>query len=251
MAARLSLLALVTLALSTPPVRAQELPPADSLIREYVEAIGGREAYLSATSVRTIGTVQIQAMGLTGEFELLQLAPDRSLLRAIIPGVGEIVNAYDGEVGWNIDPLTGPRVLDGAELEARAERASFLGVLRDPSIVPERETVELTERGGRECWRVRLVWSSGRESFDCYSAESGLLVASEETQMSQMGEIEVSLTYDDYREVEGGVRLPMKVVQEGMGQSQLLVVDEVELDPLDPADFEPPQAIRTLLDGGA
>ena len=29
----------------------------------------------------------------------------------------------------------------------------------------------------QECWKVKVVWKSGRETRDCYSTASGLLIA--------------------------------------------------------------------------
>lgn len=241
---------LFTVALVTAPVphaEAQELPPADSLVQAYVEAIGGHEAHTSPVSIRTVGTVRMAAMGLSGDFELLQYAPDRMLLRVSVGGIGQIQSGFDGDVAWSIDPLAGPRILEGAELEASRERADLLAGVRDSSLVPTRETMGLTEYDGDACWRVRLEWASGRESFDCYSTETGLLIASEDQQVSQMGEIQITTTFDDYQEFDGGMYLPTRMVQQGMGQVQEMIVEAVEVNTLAPEALDPPSSIRTLM----
>ncbi len=231
----------------TGPAWAQQLPTADEIIESYVEAIGGREAHTTPESVRSTGTIEMLALGIEGEFEVLQLPPNRMLTRVVLPGVGEILSGFDGEIGWSVNPLMGAMVMEGAELAEARERADILSGIRDVSVVPQRETVELTDYEGEACWRVRLQWISGRESFDCYSERDGLLIASEDSQTSPMGVIQVTTRFSDYREFHGMV-VPTRLVQTSMGQVQEMQVREVYIGGVVPADVAPPAAIRTLLD---
>ena len=228
------------------PLAGQQLPPANEVIDAYVEAIGGRAAHTSPASIRSTGTIEMPAIGMQGEFEVLQLPPDHMLTRILLPGVGEILSGFDGENGWSVDPLMGAMVMEGQELAEARERANLLANLRDPVVVAERETVELAEYDGESCWMVRLVWISGRESFDCYSRQTGLLIASEDSQTSPMGKIEVTTRFSDYEEFHGMI-LPTKMVQTAMGQVQEMFVREVEIDGVDAATLAPPLSIRTLL----
>ncbi len=237
----------VTLLLGTgAPLAAQPLPSADEVIETYVEAIGGRDAHVSPVSIRSAGTIEMPAMGMRGEFEVLQLLPDQMLTRISLPGVGEILSGYDGRTGWTVNPLSGAMLMTGQELAQTRERAQSLASLRDSVVVPERETVGLTEYGGESCWKVRLIWVSGRESFDCYSGETGLLIASEDSQASMMGEVPVTTRFSDYQEFHGMV-LPTRLVQTALGQVQEMLVREVEVDSVDPASLDPPSSIKTLL----
>ena len=231
------------------PAIAQPLPAADRVIDAFVQAIGGRAAHLSPTSIRSSGVIEMPGMGIRGEFEVLQFAPDQMMTRVVVPGVGEILSGFDGEVGWSVNPLTGSMVMEGGELAETSERANILAGLRDREVIPERETVELSEYDGEGCWRVRLVWLSGRESFDCYSQDTGLLIASEDSQTSPMGILGVVTRFSDYREFHGMI-LPTRLVQSSMGQVQEMLVREVEIDRLDAYALAPPPSIRTLLDDG-
>lgn len=230
-----------------PPLSAQALPSADDLIDSYVAAIGGREALTSPTSIRTTGSLEMPAMGMQGRFELLQVLPDESIMRVSVPGLGEIETGFDGRDGWSVNPMTGAALMHDAELAQTGERASVLATLRDPSVVPERETVELTEYDGEACWKVRLVWISGQESHDCYSRETGLLVASEDTQVSTMGAMQVTTRYSEYKDFFG-MKLPTHLVQTAMGQVQEMTVREVQIDDVEASEMAPPAAIRTLLE---
>ena len=187
-------------------------------------------------------------MGMQGDFEIVQMAPDQMLTRISLPGVGEILSGFDGSVGWSVNPLTGPMLMEGVELAETRERANILATLRDPVVVPQRETIELAEYDGESCWMVQLVWVSGRNSFDCYSQETGLLIASEDTQTSRMGSIEVTTRFSDYREFHGMI-LPTRMVQTAMGQVQEMTLREVEIDAVEIGRLAPPSSITTLLGG--
>ncbi|TVP55977.1 MAG: hypothetical protein EA351_09175 [Gemmatimonadales bacterium] len=231
--------------LATGPTHAQDLPSADDLIDRYVELIGG-EAAFSEVGSHTTGTISMPAMGLQGTFEIFQSPPDQMVMRMDLPGIGEIQQGYNGEVGWSLNPLMGPQVMEGAELAQTREQAVLAAALRDASVVPGRETVEQSEYEGETCWVVALTWASGRESTDCYSTESGLLLASETTQASPMGEIRATTIYRDYRDFDGRL-LPGRMIQRSSGQEQILEVRTVEYREIAPDEFTLPAPIQTLV----
>lgn len=242
-----ALLAAGTLTLASPPLVAQDLPDADGLIAAYVEAMGGADRFQGTASV-TRGTLSMPAAGIEGSFELVQIYPNRMRMDVELPGLGEILSGYDGEHGWSLNPMMGPMLMSGVELEQTREQASIAGALRDPSAVPGRETVEEAEFEGEACWKVRLTWASGRVSYDCYSKETGLLVASEATQATQMGDLPTVSIYRDYRDFEGRL-VATRLVQRVAGQEQIMVIDSVEYGEVDEARVQPPEAIRALIGG--
>lgn len=144
------------------------------------------------------------------------------------------------------DGIQGPRLMTGAELAQTREEASFASSIRDPSVVSSTETVEQTEMNGEACWRVKLTWNSGRESFDFYSVESGLLVGSTINQESPMGTIQVTTLLDEYREF-GGFRMPTRMTQQMMGQEQVMVIENVEFPAPDESVFALPPEIQALV----
>lgn len=227
--------------------RGGTLPEARSLIERHLEAVGGRKAVLAPASSRATGSFSIPGTGLEGSLEILSADPDRLLLRIEIPGLGGVRSGYDGEVGWSIDPASGPRVLEGAELAAMRDQATELAAVRDPSLIESARTVERTAVEGRECFKVELRWKSGRTTYDCYAPEDGLLVATMSTQESPMGRIEVVTTLDEYRSFGHG-RVATRIVQSGMGVRQSLRIDTLEYGSVAPSEFAPPEAIRALLE---
>jgi hypothetical protein len=233
---------------ATSPAAAQEaLPPAEQVIERYVDALGGRDAVLRHQSVRITGTFSMPAAGIQGDMVMKSAAPDLSIVQIEIPGLGTILSGYDGAHAWSVDPNLGPRLLQGKELAAAREGAQYLAAVRDPSLFKVRETVELTEMNGQPCYKVRLVWNSDRETFDCYSVETGLLIAGIARQESPMGAIDVVTLLEDYREVNGTLSA-MRMRQQMLGQEQVMTLDTVEHDVVDPSAFAPPETIRTLIE---
>jgi hypothetical protein len=251
---RLNLTPALWLALVFAPgaVHAQEatdLPPAGDLIDRYVEAIGGRDVFLSQPASHATGTFSIPMAGLEATMDIYsEIDPITRMVTVVeIPGMGTVYEGYTGEHGWAMDPNLGPRLLEGDELTSMQEGASTEGSLRDASMFSERTTVEETELNGEACYKVRLVWNSGRETFDCYSVESGLRVATETVQSTPMGEIPVVSLLSDYREF-GGILMPTRIQQQMMGNEQVITFDAVEFDDIDEERFAPPPAIQTLID---
>lgn len=231
------------------PAASQDLPPAQEIIDRYVEAIGGRDAAVASVVTRSSGSFAIPAMGVTGDLESVETPEGATAMRVTIPGMGDMLSGYTGEVGWSTDPMTGPRLLDGGELDAMREQAHPLYAVRDASLFESFETIGEDSYDGEECWNVRFVWISGRETTECFSKESGLVIAQITAQESPMGTVEVTSRFSDYQRF-GDVLVATTVRQSMMGQEQVLQITEVEFGDVDQSLLEVPEAIKTLIQAG-
>lgn len=249
LARRLGALALTLAATLPASARAQDLPAAQDLIDRYVEAIGGREAATAAIATRTTGSFNMPAMGVSGQLEVVNGADGAMATKVTIPGMGEMLSGFTGEVGWSMDPMTGPRLLEGMELEAMREQSERLYAVRDASLFSSFETVGENEYEGQPCWEVRYVWNSGRESTECYAKDSGLLVAIATTQETPMGDVEVLSLLSGYEQF-GDLFMPTSMTQRMMGQEQVMTIDDVEFGAVDLTLLQPPAAIQTLIGAG-
>lgn len=221
------------------------LPPAKDLIAKFVAATNGPAVMAKHTSVRTKGRFELPAQGIGGDLEIAQARPNKTVMRINLGGVGQIEQGFDGTNGWNINPMTGPRLLGGKELDAMREESSFGTSSRQGPNVTSAETLEKSEMNGEACYKVKVVWKSGRETFDCYSVASGLLVASVAKQESPMGTVEVTNLIGEYKDF-GGQKIATRLTQQVMGQEQVMTISSVEYDAADAAMFEMPAAIKAL-----
>jgi hypothetical protein len=145
-----------------------------------------------------------------------------------IPGVGAIQVGFDGTAGWSVDPMQGPRLLAGKELDEIREQADPRATGRSPELFSAVQTVADTTMGGEQCYMVKLTWKSGRETFDCYSGKTGFMVGSKSVQQTAMGAIPVEMTYSEYKKF-GDFMMPTKMVQSLMGQQQVTTILGVEV----------------------
>jgi hypothetical protein len=141
--------------------------------------------------------------------------------------------------------MQGPRILGGKELDQMKEESSFGASSRQGPNVASAETVEKTTMNGEACYKVKMVWKSGRETFDCYSVASGLLIASVAKQESPMGTVDVTNLISDYKDF-GGQKVATRLTQQVMGQEQVLIINTVDYDAADASAFEMPAAIKAL-----
>ncbi len=222
------------------------LPPARAVIDKFVAAIGGADAVRKYKSRRAVGTFSVPAQGISGTLEVLAAAPDSQLLRISVSGLGEIQQGFDGRVAWLIDPMTGPRVLEGAAYSQMQMDADFYGDLHDAKHYTKIETVGREVFEGTPAYKVRLIRPSGEEDFEYFAVETGLLVGNSVTRMSPMGPIPVVFVFGEYKNF-GGVLLATRIVQRVMGVEQIMTVSAVEHDKVDAAAFALPAPIKALV----
>jgi len=227
---------------------AQELPDAADVIDRHLEAIGGRDAIAAHTSSKATGSLELLGQGLYGTLAIYAAAPDKNLITINFPDVGmESHVGYDGNVGWSWDTMTGERLLQGGELQQLVDEADYYSDLHDPEQFESIETVEAVAFAGRETYKLRLVYKSGRETFEYFDIETGRMVGTEQVQESMMGSMNVSTVIEDYQQFDD-VFAPTRIIQEvGPGQTLAVNIETIEFDTVDPTVFDLPAAIQALI----
>ena len=224
---------------------AAALPAARSLIDAHIAAVGGAEAYAKSNDGTAKVQMEIVENGMKLEMTMYGRGSDRASLMAI-PGAGDFRNGYSGGVAWSMDPMNGPRLLEGKERDQMIEQSEPKITLRDASLIASANTTALSESEGRPCYRVEIKWTSGRETADCYSTEDGLLLSTESVIVSPMGDMKQVSHMSDYKSF-GAVKIPAKIKGKAAGMTQLITIQSV--DPMAPASevFALPVAIEALV----
>jgi hypothetical protein len=228
--------------LAVSQVASAQLPTAQAIVTKYVAAINGN-AIMNAKSIVTKGGMSMPSAGINGTVTMTQAGQNQMQMVTTIAGMGEIQAGYDGTIAWSADPMQGPRLLTGKEMEQIRDESDRRTTIRDPQLFTSMTTVADTTMNGEKCYEVKLVWKSGRETFDCYSATTGLLVASRSVQSTSMGEVPVVTMYNDYKKF-GDVMAATKTTMEMMGQQQILTISSIELG--NGAVITPPPAVQAL-----
>ena len=222
-----------------------KLPDAKALLTKYRVAIGGAEAFAGKKSMQWTGSFHIPAQRLTAEINIWSERPNRYVCKFTIPGFGDIRSGYTGEVGWALDPGDGPRLLEGAEAQQAKHDAEFELFLRPDALVKVVTTVERTKFSGRDCFKVKVEWKSGRESFDYYSSETGLLIGTSGKQGFKTRSVEVVNLIDDYK-IFDGINMPTKYTTKFSGTEQVIALKEIKFDGIAASVFDPPPEVKAL-----
>lgn len=239
---------LVGAAVLPTPVHAQPLPTAAQVIDKHVAAVGGRSAFEKLTSLRQVAQMEMPAMGLSAETDVVLAPPNKMTTRINMPQIGEMVTGTNGEVAWSVDQLRGPRLLENKELAQILDQADFLGALL---FLPDRFS-SMTNEGivdfnGEKAYKIRMVRkSSGTETTQYFSVASGLNIGNESTSTTEMGTMHVSTLIKDYKEF-GGLRFPTRSEANMGPQTMVLTIKDVQLNGA-PADaFAVPAAVQPLI----
>src|SRR5262245_24051550 len=124
LAGRSTLTALCALVIPAAAVRAEILEDAVPVVQHYVDATGGREALAAERTLHVKG--RIEAIGLSGRWEMWTMSPDRWMRRFTL-GSLRFREGFDGTVAWRTD-LSDKAVhlLSGAETTRAREEGWFL-----------------------------------------------------------------------------------------------------------------------------
>ncbi len=224
---------------------AAELPDARTIVDRHIKAIGGRDAILGHKSMHATGTLSIPSSGISGPVDIYNAAPDHAMVKTSVPGIGDIVDAFDGSHAWSISPMTGPTLKTGKELEQTKLDADFYSELRDPKKYTMK-TIEKTTFDGRDCYKISVMRIDGTEDFDFYDVNTGLRAGSINTRETQMGKMTVSNVESGYKKF-GTLTQATVVTQKIMGIEQRITLEAIVYDQVDPSVFEPPAAIKALI----
>jgi hypothetical protein len=227
-----------------PPVA---LPDGRELVGRHIKEIGGRDAVMAHKSMHVTGTLSVPSSGISGPIEIFGAAnPNRVTVKTSVPGIGDILEGFDGSHAWSVSPMTGPMLKVGKELQQTKLDADFYSELRDAKTYLTVKTVEKTTFDGRPCYKVSLTRVDGSEDFDFYDVATGLRAGSINTRESPMGTMTVTSVIGGYKKY-GNLLVPTTQSQNVMGVEQKIELTSVEFDKVDPAVFAPPDAIKALI----
>lgn len=224
---------------------AQSLPTPKDLMDRHNAAAGGREALAKHSSVHMTATMNMAAMGMQAAMEVYKQKPDKFVQKITIAQMGDIMQGYDGNVAWTLNPMAGPQLLDGAIADGMKSNADFFGSLQNESNYSKAETVELTDFEGRKCYKVHLV-REGRDGFEYFDQATGLIAGVTGSTPTAQGNVESTTVMQEWMDVDG-VKFPKVVEQRTPNGPATITFSAIEFDKVDPAVFDLPPAVKALV----
>lgn len=230
------------------PVCAQDVT-AQSLLDKNLEARGGAQALAAIQSIRFDGKIVFP-----GDFELTYdevrarggATGAESRVDASIQGL-TLIQAYDGNVGWKINPFQGRKDaerMSGDEARSMADSALIDGVLQQSR--KDGSTVTYLGRedfDGTPAYKLKVVQKDGDEFTYLLDPDTFLEIKVTETRRIRGAPKTTETELGDYEKV-GGVYFPMSVDTWDQGQSNQrtrIIVDTATANPpVTQAFFEEP-----------
>jgi outer membrane lipoprotein-sorting protein len=183
---------------------AAQAPSADELVAKNLAARGGADKLKGLTSARLVGNLSVQGM----EMPLIILTKRPNKMKQEMSMQGQkIIQAFDGETVWAINPLMGstaPRVVEGQAADVVKNQSLFDGPLvgykdRGDTL----EVVGPADVGGVKTWKLKLTRKDGKSMLIFLDAETGLERQGTATMVQNGLSMEIETTMADYQAPDG------------------------------------------------
>ena len=245
MAQRIRLFAagLLSIVLVGAGAAAAQTPTADELVAKNLAARGGADKLKTFNSMRLTGNVNVQGMDMP---VIVSTKRPNKLKQEMTMQGQKLVQAFDGETVWAINPMMGsptPRVLEGSAANALKNQSLFDGPLAG---YKERgdtlEVVGPADVEGAKTWKLKLTRKDGQSMHIFLDAASGLEKQMTATMEQNGMTMEIETIMSDYQATDG--IMVARSLRTMMGGQQVAAVtfSAVEFNlPIDDAEFAMPK----------
>ena len=243
----LSVLFIFCLALALPAQTAEEI------VENYIENIGGQDAWSKIESMKVTGVGRQQ--GVDYPFVATIMKDGRTIIDVDLQGSSFIVEAYDGENAWAMNFQTQKAEAFDSETTHNYKNEA-MDQMPDPFMGYKEKGYKLELVGtesfeGTECFKIKLIKKpvlvdgNEEENIDIYyfDTENFVPIASETVVKTGPAKGATAQTLiSDYQEVDG-LYLPFTIIEKFNGQVGLeMLYKTVEFNPeLDESIFVMPK----------
>ncbi|WP_425390151.1 M16 family metallopeptidase [Ekhidna sp.] len=182
---------------------------AETVIQNYIKAIGGREAINSLSSVKM--KMEASVMGQSIEIESAKMSPNMSRQEVKLGGNIVQKQVFDGEKGVS-SGMQGTQKFEGEDAKDMAINSA---VVEELSYLDKNVGLKLTSVenvNGSEAYGIEVTMPSGKKSTRYYDSESNLLIKTSNVLEGPQGSMTLSTDFGDYKEY-GGVLFPTSIKQ--------------------------------------
>jgi zinc protease len=233
------------------PARAAESAggekPIDTILTQYLEALGGRAAIEKQTSRVMKASFEGFGMPAAADWTMYSKAPDKQMSEMEIADMGKMLDGFDGQVAWSKNPFTGLRIKDGQELTKQKRDADFFRNLHFKTTY-----TNLTAKGTEKVDGADVSVLEAKPSGDTlerfyFDAKSGLLVRQDSEFDMGEGRMKLQISFSDYRVVDGIkypylMRFNMAIPGQPAAEFSIKVKEIKHNEAIDDAKFAKPSA---------
>ena len=224
------------------------LPSGQKIIKKNTEATGGRRAHESVRNNKIDLTINIVAAGMEIKATLYKERPNKDYTTADLGAMGKLKSGSDGKIAWEINPLTGTRLLEGEQLASKLLENSFDGPDAWKKIYKSVTNEGVEDVGGKECYKVLFIPKEGSPRTTYYDKETFLVNKTASEVNTDQGTFQAETLFSDYKKM-GKILTPQKLKVYLNGQLyQDITIDNVETNiEMPEGTFDLPEEIKALL----
>jgi outer membrane lipoprotein-sorting protein len=221
-----------------------KLPRGADLMDKFVEATGGKAAYGKLKSREAEGVISF--LGKDGTIRLYQAEPNKMRAETDLKGVGKIEEGVNGQVAWELNPLTGPSLKKGSALAEAERNARMDADVNWHQRYKDARTVGAEAVEGKPCYKVELTTPEGKKETRYFDEKTGLLLKYSHTIETMTGEEKVDTYPSEYKKVDG-LLLPYSLKHVIRGQELRMTFTKIRHNVQIPAErFALPAEVRKL-----
>lgn len=199
---------------------------AQTVISNYINAIGGAKNLAKIKDISIIMNATIQGMGI--EMKSYQKAPNKYMMQI---GMGEMIfqkMVYDGLKG-RASGIQGTQDLQGEELEELQYQAVMFIETQYDKLGFKTALKGVDAVDGKDAYVLEITSPKGSKSTEYFDVKSGLKLRSVRTSDSPQGPITQTTDYADYKDVKG-VKFPHEINQTAGPQSFKMKAKTIEVN---------------------
>lgn len=215
---------------------------ADDVLKNYIKAIGGREAIEKVKDIKTVASSQIQGIDLT----ITEVKKMPNKMKAVVEGSmqGQKMvlqkQVFDGKKGHQ--EQQGQKAPMGPEDVEEAKReADIAADLHPEKYGITRKLTGVETINGADAYVVEATNTKGKILTEYYDVKSAYLVKKVQVIETPGGPMTQTVEYSDYKEVPGsnGYKVPYTMKQSGGSQTLTATLQSVEVNKSIPdTDFQ-------------
>lgn len=216
------------------PGFAQSPMSVDEIVDQFVENSGGEANWEAVKNMKVLGKSINQ--GVEYPVTLYRKRPNLERLEVRLQGDMKIVEAFDGEVAWGINPFAGQT--EASKMGEEASREAATNYFEPELINYKEKGHEVTYEGieevdGTDLHKIKVVTKDGNTVHYLMDMDYFVPIVERRTvNTGAMKGMQVEMYWSDYKELEGhGVVMPHAMEQKVNGQTQIqFVADKYEVN---------------------
>jgi hypothetical protein len=210
---------------------------ADDIVQKYVTALGGKDAVNSVKSLLVAGNSQV--MGADGN-TTVSLVVGKGYRSESDFGGQKVINCVTPTSGWGENDFVGATVPTAIPAEAVKAGQTQLQFAPLANYAANGYSVEYS---GKDSADYKLKMTANGQSLNFYINQKTYLLDKLVTIVSAMGqEVEITLSFSDYRKIDGGAMFPFAETIDYPQASVAVTIKTVTVNStIDPTVFDLPK----------